>query len=345
MNSFMKSLPSTLARHPGSRGMRCLGGAVFVVVALLAASCKRSETAANPTTAVGKDPVAIQIGKREIRLSELQAEIDFLRQKHNPAAASLEAFLDPCVERLVALERARELGLDQDIELKRQWENLLVGRLRETEIEAKLRDVAVTDEEIREYYERNLRAYTRPAQLQLALLYLSVPARADDEARAAVRQRMEEARKLALDLPANTRGFGGQAMTYSEEATSRFKGGDIGWLDAGAPAYRWPDEVMKAGFALAQKGDLSDVIETADGFYLLKKLDSREAVVRSLEGRMRATLENSLLNEKRAAIETQLKQSWKSSNTVTVHEDILNSLEFQHSTDHSGEPDKIPTKP
>lgn len=341
----MKSLHSSSARHPGMREMRWLGGSVFAVLALLSTSCKQTDPPEKSTAQTQQDPVAVQIGKRDVRLSELQAEIDFLRLKRNPAAASLEAFLDPCIERLVALEKANELGLDQDIELKRQWENLLIGRLRETEIEAKLKEVAVTDEEIREYYERNLRTYTRPAQLHLALLYLSVPARADAEARAAIRQRMEEARALALTLPEDTRGFGGQAMTYSEEATSRFKGGDIGWLDAGASSYRWPDEVMKAAFVLAQKGDLSDVIETADGFYLLKKLDSREAVVRSLEGRMRATLENSLLNEKRAAIEAGLKQTWKNSNTVTVREDVLNALEFHRSADHSGEPDSFPTKP
>ena len=80
----------------------------------------------------------MSVGGREIRLSELQAELDFLHQKHNPAAASREAFLESCVERQVALQKARELGLEQDMELRRQWENLLIGRLKQTQLDAKI---------------------------------------------------------------------------------------------------------------------------------------------------------------------------------------------------------------
>ncbi len=243
------------------------------------------------------------------------------------------------------MEKARELGLDQDPELRRQWENLLIGRLRETEIESKLRALSVTDDEIRDYFQRNQSAYSRPAQLHLALLFLSVPASADDETRAAIRQRMEAARALASELPETTRGFGAHAMTYSEEATSRFKGGDIGWLEAGASAYRWPDEVVKVGFALKENGDLSEVIETQKGFYLLKKLDSREPVVRSLDGRLRSTLENAILKEKRAAIEADLKDSWKNSSHVILHEDVLRSLRFQASEPPAGDSQSFPTEP
>lgn len=326
----------------GARKYSCVGGCVFAAIALIASSCKQRESAAKGSV---PDPVAIQIGKREVKLSELQSEMDMLRNKRNPMAADLDTFLDSYVERQIALQKALELRLDEDSELRRQWENLLIGRVRQTEVEAKLQEVAVTDEEIREYYQRNLNAYSRAAQLNLALLYLSVPANADESTRAAIRKRMEEARELAKTLPENTRGFGAHAMTYSEEATSRFKGGDIGWLEAGASAYRWPQEVIKAGFALTANGDLSDVIQTADGYYLLKKLDSREAVVRSLDGRMRATLMDALLKEKRATIQTQIKESWQKSSNVTIHKEVVKNLNFQVTPIKSADYETIPAKP
>ncbi|HSP41686.1 MAG TPA: peptidylprolyl isomerase, partial [Luteolibacter sp.] len=282
---------------PIFRRIHRLAGCALAAGIVLAASCERGTAPAPDEPATPDDPVAIEIGEREVRLSELQAEIDFLREKRSPSAANPDAFLAASIERRVALSKALELGLDRDPELRRQWENLLIGRLRETAIETQLRQAAVTDAEIEDYFRRHQNAYSSPARLHLALLFLSVPARADDTARAAVRERMEQARAIALELPDNTRGFGEHAMTYSEEATRRFKGGDIGWLEAGASAYRWPDEVVEAGFALQNTGDISEVIETPGGFYLLKKLDAREPTVRSLDGRLRATLVNALLKE------------------------------------------------
>jgi len=304
--------------------------ASVAIIAVHCASCKRPEPAAKQAPA-GQDPVAIQVGKREVRLSELQAEVDFLQQKHNPVAASREAFLEPCVDRLIALEKARALGLEQDMELRRQWENLLIGRLKEKEIDSKLAELNVTDDDVQAYYKRNIETYARPAQIQLALLFLKVSEHSDQAARETVRLRMEEARAMAAALPAGTHGFGAEAMTYSEEATSRFKGGDIGWLQAGASAYRWPDAVVKAGFALKEKGAVSEVIATDDGFYLLKKLDSREAAVRALEGRLHATLKNALLKENRSALEAQLKDSWNAESATTLHEEVISKLKF-HST-------------
>jgi parvulin-like peptidyl-prolyl isomerase len=156
---------------------------------------------------------------------------------------------------------------------------------------------------------------------------------------------MEEARTIALGLPQDTRGFGEHAMTYSEEATSRFKGGDIGWLEAGTSASRWPDAVVKAGFALKNNGDTSDVIETPEGFYLLKKIDAREPTVRSLDGRLRSTLESALLKEKRSAIEVGLKQQWDESLNVRIHNDVLGALRFQSPKDPAEAPVALPAGP
>lgn len=346
MNPHRTSWPPHASRPPGARSLTCALGVALIAAALSSTSCKRSTpTATPPAPTAQQDPVALRIGERDVRLSELQSEIDFLRAKRHPSAAGIDAFLDPAIERRIALEKARELGLDQDFELKRQWENLLIGRLRETEIEAKLREATVTDEEIADHYQRNLETYARPAQLHLALLHLKVPAHADDAARQAIRTRLEEARALALELPADARGFGALAMNYSEEPTSRFKGGDIGWLEAGATASRWPEEVLAAAFALPEHGALSEVISASDGFYLVKKLDSRQAVVRALEGRLRAAVADSLLREKRTAIEAGLTRAWTESIGLTVHREVLDALDFQPTEGTGGDAEPFPPSP
>ncbi|PXA05117.1 hypothetical protein DDZ13_03915 [Coraliomargarita sinensis] len=271
-----------------------------------------------------EDPVAIEVGRRTITQSELQAKVDFMRERGSLAAGNSDEFIDRLVERSVALERAREMGLDQDMELRIQWENLLIGRLKKVEMDRALASVSVTDQEVEARYTEQLDSFTKPAQIRLALLYLEKGKVTDSEA---LIERMEKAKAAVAELPDDTRGFGALAMTYSEEATSRFKGGDIGWLQAGLPKYRWPEAVMNAAFAL-EPDELSDVIETEDGVYLLKKTDSRGAVVRPLDKYLQASLQRELLQQKKAELREQLERKWMESTELKLHPAVISEINF-----------------
>ena len=273
------------------------------------------------------DPVAIEVGERAIRLSELQAQLDFLAERSTPVARDPGAFLTDYVERSIALSKARELGLDQEVAFRRQVENLLIGRLKQAQLDLALANVSVSDNEIAAYYDSKVNQYGRPAQSRVALLHLPTDKFTDEPKRRALHTRMQQARALAVELPATTRGFGALAMEYSEEATSRFKGGDIGWMQAGQERYRWPEPVVAAAFAL-DKGSLSEVIQAPDGFYLLKKIDSREPVVPALDGRFETTLRNALLREKRATTVETFEKEWAQDLPIKMHEEVLSHLEF-----------------
>jgi len=276
-------------------------------------------------------PVAIQVGSQKLHLADLQADLDDLAKRRNPVAADASKFIPASVERLTALEQAHQLGLDKDRELRRQWENLLIGRLHEQELEKRLAELKVTDAEIEEFYQSKKSNYSRPAQLQLALLHLAVTRHTDETKRKEIRARLENARTLARELSPEVIGFGALAMEYSEEATSRFKGGDVGWLQAGASGYRWPDEVVNAAFALKAVGDISEVIEAKDGFYLLRKLDFREPAVQPLEGRFRSSIANAVLAQKREALEKELKKEWQEAHPATIDEKLIQQLQYKKS--------------
>jgi parvulin-like peptidyl-prolyl isomerase len=305
----------------------CLPHAVSLVCAAgLIASCDSEKApAGNP------EPVAIQVGSQQIRLAELQADLDDLARRRNPLAADASSFIPASVERLTAIERAHQLGLDKDRELRRQWENLLIGRLHEQELDKQLAELKVTDAEIEEFYQSKKATYSRPAQLQLALLHLAVTRHTDEVKRKEIRARLENARSLARELSPEVIGFGALAMEYSEEATSRFKGGDVGWLQAGASGYRWPDEVVKAAFALKAVGDISEVIEAKDGFYVLRKLDLREPALQPLEGRFRSSIANAVMAQKRQSLEQELKKSWQEALPATIDEKLIQQLQYKKS--------------
>jgi len=316
----MQSNQSVISPIATRQIVRLVSGSALLAAAVLALSGCGSDA---PDT----DPVAIRVGEREVRISEVQAEFDSLKANSSPLAADGERFMENYVERLAALERARALKLDQDIELKRQAENLLIGRLKQVEVEDKLAALEVTDEELQAYYQANISDYSTPAQVRVALLFLEASKHLSPEARDAIRSKMDEGRTRALDLPAETRGFGADAMTYSDEATSRFKGGDIGWLQDGATRYRWPEVVVAAAFSL-EAGAISEVLETDEGFYLIKQLDARAAQVRPLGARVASSLKTKLLRQKKVELEQALKAEWKSQSDVELNAAAIAEIDF-----------------
>ena len=100
----------------------------------------------------------------------------------------------------------------------------------------------------------------RPQTTLLRNIFKRVPAGATPEARAAVRARMEEIRRALLA------GGDFDALAWKEsDSQTRFRGGAMGYVPPGvlSPAV---DRVV-AGL---KKGELSAVLESADGFTLLR---------------------------------------------------------------------------
>lgn len=272
------------------------------------------------------DPVVLKVGDRTILLSELQGQLDYWVESGSALPVSAEQFVERYTERAIALEKARELGLDQDPALRSQWESMLIGRLRAIEMEAALAEVTVAPEDVEAYYQENIANYTREAQARVALLYLPYAVKGES-ARATVHQRLEDARTKAAELAEGSRGFGPLAPKYSDEATSRFKGGDVGWMQAGRDSYRWPEPVVTAAFELTTVGELSAVIETEEGAYLLMLMDARPAKVQALET-VSTSIHRELTAQAREIAAQNLQASWSQGREVTTFPEAINQLSF-----------------
>lgn len=271
--------------------------------------------------------VLATVGERAITESDLRAEAAHRIERGRPVADK-DALLRELVTRAALLERARRTGLGEDPEVRRELESLLIGKLWEREVGPQLRDLEVTPGEMRAAYEAALDEYTQPAKVRLALLFLPVRKGMSEARRAEQRARIEEARRRVIENPPPggrgpaARGFGALAIEYSDEATSRYRGGDIGWLEPGCFEYRWPRAVLEAGYAAAV-GEVSDVIETADGLYLVKKTDAREPRVTPF-GDVRAAIRQRLLAEKQRRAGTAFRaESVRLAGVVTNAEALL----------------------
>ncbi len=253
------------------------------------------------------DPVLARVGAREFRAADLRAEVDYRMKKRRPIP-DRETLLREMMTQEALLQRARQAGLDGDSEVRRELNNLLINKLWDREVASRVASVNVSDDEIKAEYDRNLERYTQPPKVRLAMLQLNGRRVMSDTKRAELRSRMEEARRKALEKPAPAvkgaaaGGFGPLAVDYSEDVASRFRGGDLGWLNQGSSGYHWPAAVLQAGYALP-RGKISEVLEIGGTFYLLKKTDERPSTVKPFE-QVQGALRHALLQGKREALET-----------------------------------------
>lgn len=301
-------LPTSGPGRSSRSAGRAVTGVGLAWLAALLAACDAGPTAV--VTPAGPQILA-RVGDATLTTDDLHREIERRRTARRaiPAKGDL---LREMAENLALAQHAQALGLDREPAVAHEIQSLLVRRLLERDLAARLEAVDPTPAEVEAEYQRTLAHHTRPAKDRLAILFLEAPAQASPARRAEARERLEQARRRFLD-PADAAatanvvpGFGSLAVAFSDDHASRHRSGDIGWLESGNFAYRWPKPVLEAGFALP-RGGVSDVIETEAGPYLVLKTDSRPAVVKPLT-EVESSLRLALQAERRRMLDTTYRR-------------------------------------
>jgi parvulin-like peptidyl-prolyl isomerase len=198
----------------------------------------------------------------------------------------------------------------------------LLAKYKEAQLDPKVAAVKVSADEIKAAYEKDLARYTQPAKVKLAILFIEAGLHADTNRVAAAEARAKEVVAGAATLPPDARGFGKLAADFSDDQVTRYRGGDAGWFAADSIIGRWPAEVLAAGFALKNNGDLSGVLHASDGFYVVKKLDSRPSTVTPLE-QVRPVIERRLLFAGQQSAELQFKLQARQAAKVSTNAGLL----------------------
>lgn len=278
----------------------------FRVLALSAAACLVSQCEKPAPAAASKGKTLATVAGQAITDQDLLAEAAW-RRSNNQAVPAAPELLEEMAQRLALVEKAKQSGIADDSETKRRVQSVIIASLREKQLAAELAKIAVTDEDVAKAYESKREEFTRPGIDRFAILFQAADAKASDARKAEAKQRLEAALALADANPAAggrgpaAGGFGQVAAQHSDDQVSRYKGGDIGWIETSAKETRLPANVIEAGRAL-EKGKRSGVIEAADGFYAILKTDARPGGARPLE-EVADNLRQELLRERRRAAE------------------------------------------
>lgn len=128
--------------------------------------------------------------------------------------------------------------------------------------------VTVSEDDLKAYYQQNAARLAKPEERRASHILVAAakdaPAAQKEQAKAKAQDLLAQARK-------NPDGFAALAKQHSQDPGSAAQGGDLDFFPRGAMTKPFEDAV----FALKNKGDLSDVVETEFGYHVIKLTDIR----------------------------------------------------------------------
>ncbi|HMP76317.1 MAG TPA: peptidyl-prolyl cis-trans isomerase [Kiritimatiellia bacterium] len=311
--------------HGRARILRGGGLLVGTLVLLLAASCGKK----SPAPSVAEPEWLARVNGERITEEDVQFEVQRRLASKRPVGDP-QAILQELIQRRVMLQEARKSEHLHDPAVQRELENRELGQWLDRTLQVMRDGVRVTDDDLRAHYDSNLAGYTRPEMVRLAVLFRRVQARDPDAQAEALREELEKARAAFLADPAAATqqgripGFGTVAAEYSEDTISRYRGGDLGWIEVNSAEHRHPDAVLKAGLAL-ELGAVSEVMAAGDGLYVVMKTGLQPAEVTSFE-EVAPVLRRRLIRQRQEEIERSFASNLMAAARIEIDSEKASQL-------------------
>lgn len=222
--------------------------------------------------------VVARVEGEKITADELVAEVN--RRGLPLQEAVLQQVLEQMIDRSAAAIKADTLNLTEEPDFQRAYRTLALETLLkrfEADWEAEL---TVSETDIKEAYDRDQTRYTRPERVRIALIAFELT----DEREAQLEQIHAMAKQLQAAPTGDERDqlFQSLAVQHSADRASRYRGGDVGFLQRGETS-RWPETVVSTALALKNAGDLSAPVEAENAIYLIKLVNRRDRFVEPLD--------------------------------------------------------------
>jgi foldase protein PrsA len=182
--------------------------------------------------------------------------------------------------------RAPETGQSFTLWLAKQKTSLYAFRKRlriQMLLEEMVKDqVAVTDEEVKDLWERTKDRLRRSEKMHVSHICVTTE---------------EEAKQVRAEILAG-KDFAEVARQHSIDPWTKDRGGDYGWIGRG------DDPFQKAAFELSQDGELSPPVETKMGWHIIRREEHRPASTPNFE-EIRDELRERMLSQRRLQMMNQ----------------------------------------
>ena len=308
-----------VARSSWRHHLGSLSGWVVAGLAFWSTSCGR-----HPVAPVLSDDTLAVVGDQVISRAALQQHL----AHRGPRAATLEE-LTNALEEMVRLEsiyaKAHAAGFDTNSAVQAAIKRLVAARFEEEQLKNVAAPPRLSDQEIDQYYQTHRVEFATPERARAAIIFLKVPGKATPEKQAEHAATAAAILAEARQLPSALAGFGALAQKYSEDAATRFQGGDLGWLAKNQPDFRFGPAVTEAIFALQMPGDFTPVLRTKDGLVLARLMEKSPAGTRPLS-EVKERLHYRLSRARIAQREAEFHAAMKAGLNIKINRPLLETL-------------------
>jgi parvulin-like peptidyl-prolyl isomerase len=201
----------------------------------------------------------------------------------------------------------------------------MVRKLVQAEIDENPTKKVIPDAELQAYYQAHLDDFVRPEMVRLSAILLATPDAASQAKRAS------EAKHLLDDLKAKAAdfsAFGAQARAKSEDLATKSVDGDLRFNSKDQLTQHYGPELAEAGFKLTKIGELSEVIKTPKGLYLLK-LTGRTPALNQTFDQVKNQVQSRLWYEKRSKLYDGFVDDLKKKGNYSVVDGELDKVVVQ----------------
>jgi len=261
----------------------------MVTMAVFCCSCSGDdsrESAGKSTGSQGDGQIVARVGDIEISLDEFERHINRQNRLVRSRYKSLEQkkkLLNSLVEREAMVLHAKKLGLHEDPEVKRGLKKILARHLVNQEFNGKrAKQIEISDEAIKTYYEENSDRYHAPEKVRIHRIFFRGP-QGDSKARRAAKEKASKALDKLKASPEDRRLFIQLAREISEDEQTKRIAGDTNFKSREEMQKAYGKAVADAAFSLEKTNDISGIIETEDGFCIIRQSGKQPPIDLPLE--------------------------------------------------------------
>lgn len=223
--------------------------------------------------------VLATVAGRDITQEEFEAFLASV-PKEQQAYISNPKFREHCLEQLTSLHMFAQMGedlkLDETDDFKKAYENAKRDILAQMAMRETLKDVGVTEEELKAFYDQNQQQFQKGETVNAKHILT------DSE---------ETCKEILESITSGKKTFEDAAKEFST-CPSKERGGDLGEFGKGQMVKEFED----AAFA-AEIGQVVGPVQTQFGYHLIKVEKKNEATVVAFE-QIKENLRTNLLQQK-----------------------------------------------
>lgn len=239
----------------------------------------------------------------------------------------LKRLLDVLIDRLVLVEDTYDQLLQEKNKavLDQTRLNVLKQMMEQQEVDDK---IALTDEELRKYYDANAERMALPPKVRIRYIRVGM-GNTEDEQKAARTKADAAYQKLVPGLLQSSAEFADVAKEYSEDPETAARGGELSdWLSEGGIL---EDPQLHTLHELAQTLPINGVSAptmVGDSLYIISPIERTESQKLTFE-EAKMYLEESLREQKHRELTTQLQDKLLAQMNLIIYDSVLDAFAQQ----------------